>query len=312
MKISTIIPVYNAAPYLRRCVESLLATHDSDLEVIIIDDGSQDGSVELGALLQRECPEVVRFARHPKGENRGVSATRNLGFELSTGEWIALLDADDYVMPHRFESARAILSERDDVDGVYQLSEMQYATQQARQTWWSTVSKFGFTQAVEPGELIFELLRGKCWATSAIVFRRTLLDRAGLFAPHLKLAEDCHLWFRMAIAGQLVAGDLSKPVSVYWRHENSAHQPSARLRIPMVRAMSAFIGWMKAHHPDDERLKRISQQIHDYILQGIFNARTAGDRRLAWDMAVDSLFCHPSLLTSGRWCGQLLRLALGR
>lgn len=312
MRISSIIPVYNAAPYLRRAVESLLVTHDANLEIVIVDDGSTDGSVQLGEQLQQELPGVVRFAQHPAGENRGVSATRNLGFEVSTGEWLALLDADDYVLPHRFESARKILSSRLDVDGVYQLCGIEFETDQARQSWWNTSDLFGFSHWIQPRELIFELLRGQCWATSAIVFRRTLLNRTGLFDPHLKLAEDCHLWFRMAIAGNLIPGDLSQPVSVYWRHEDSAHQPSPRMRLPMVRAMTEFLKWMKANYSHDDRLSRVSKQITEYILQGIFSARMAGDRRLASHMAFESAYRHAPVLTSRKWYGQLLRIALGR
>ncbi|HET6422245.1 MAG TPA: glycosyltransferase family A protein, partial [Planctomycetaceae bacterium] len=189
MKISTIIPVYNGAAYLRRAVDSLLATRDPDLEIVIVDDGSQDDSAAIADALQHEFPGCVRFARHPRGENRGVSATRNAGIQVSTGEWLALLDADDYVRPHRFDSARSILSTRPEVDGVYQLCEMEFATEQARQTWWNTKTTFGFEQPIDPQELIFALLRGACWATSAVVFRRSLLGRTGMFDPQLKLAE---------------------------------------------------------------------------------------------------------------------------
>ena len=167
MKISTIIPAYNCEPYLRRAVESLLATEYPDLEIVIVDDGSRDKTLAVAESLQREHPQVVRVLTHPGGRNRGVSATRNLGIESSTGEWLSLLDADDYVYQHRFDSARAILSEQPDVDGVYQLCELVFADEQARQGWWAGQTIFGFTQAIPPERLIFELLRGYCWATSA-------------------------------------------------------------------------------------------------------------------------------------------------
>lgn len=312
MRISTIIPVYNAAAYLRRAVESLIATRDPDLEIVLVDDGSRDDSVKIAQALQQEHPQCIRIAAHPGGENCGVSATRNLGIEISTGEWLALLDADDYVYPHRFQSARDILSERPDVDGVYQLCGMEFATETARQNWWSTNMTFGFDHPVEPPRLIFELLRGTCWATSAIVFRRSLLSRTGLFDPQLKLAEDCHLWFRMAIAGTLVAGDLSTPVSVYWRHEESAHQPSPKLRIPMIRAMTAFRQWMQAYDPHDLRYAEVSRQITEYILQGISTARSGGHRQLAWQIALESACRHTALVTYRRWYGHVARMALGR
>ncbi len=312
MRISTVIPVYNAEATLRRAVESLLATRDPDLEIVLVDDGSRDGSRDVAQALQQEHSECVRTATHPGGENRGVSATRNLGIEISSGEWLALLDADDYVHPYRFLSARTILSQKPEIDGVYQLCALEFADDHARECWWNEKTTFGFDRAIDPVELIFELLRSVCWATSAIVFRRSLLQRTGGFDPRLKLAEDCHLWFRMAMAGTLAAGDLSQPVSVYWRHGDSAHQPSPELRIPMIRAMTSFRRWMLTHCPHDPRVARVSRQIAEYILQGISTARTGGHRQLAWQIALESACRYAPLVTYRRWYGHVARMALGR
>ena len=312
MKISTIIPAYNCEPYLRRAVESLLATQYPDLEIVIVDDGSRDQTLAVAESLQREHPQVVRVWTHPGGRNRGVSATRNLGIESSTGEWLSLLDADDYVYPHRFDSARAILSEQPDVDGVYQLCELVFADEQARQGWWAGQTTFGFTQAIPPERLVFELLRGYCWATSSLVFRRSLLAKAGLFDPKLKLSEDCHLWFRMAVSGKLVAGDLQRPVSAYWRHGASAYQPSAALRLDLIRAMSSFARWLRVAQPRDPRLPEIRRSIANYILTGISEARTNRQRQLAWSIALKSAGMFPQLTSYRSWYGHLARMTLGR
>lgn len=311
MKISTIIPAFNCEAYLRRAVESLLATNDPDQEIVIVDDGSRDATLEIAHALQNEHPRIISVKTHPGGGNCGVSTTRNRGIEHSTGELIALLDADDYIYPHRFESARAILSENPDVDGVYQLSVLEFANDQARRAWWDDKLTFGFTTAIPPERLIFELLRGHCWATSAIVFRRSLLNRAGVFEPNLRLSEDCHLWFRMAIAGKLVAGDLSRPVSVYWRHGESAHQPSPELRLPMIHAMTSFWRWLKLNAPLDPRCHEISRSISEYILHGISSSRTTGRRQLAWKIAMASAWRFSPVMAYRRWYGHVARMALG-
>lgn len=92
-KISVIVPVYNTERYLRRCVESILAQTYTDFELLLIDDGSTDGSAaicdEYAALDPR-----VRVFHKPNG---GVSSARNLGLDHACGQWITFCDADDYV-----------------------------------------------------------------------------------------------------------------------------------------------------------------------------------------------------------------------
>ncbi len=312
MKISTVIPAYNSAKYLRRAVESLLATKDANHEIVIVEDGSTDGTLEVARTLQREYAEIVRLMTHPGGQNRGVSASRNLGIEYSTGELIALLDADDYVYPHRYQSARDILATNPEVDGVYQLCALEFEDELARTGWWDDRRTFGFENAIQPDQLILQLLRGTCWATSAIVFRRSLLARAGRFDTARKLAEDCHLWFRMATVGKLVAGDLSQPVSVYWRHGESAYQPDPKLRINMIRAMTSFWHWVTTHFPSTPKRREISQSIAEYILYGMDSARKSGQRTLAWQVALESAWRYRPLMRQRRWYGQMARMALGR
>ena len=97
--ISIIVPVYNAAPYLSVCIESILNQTYKDLELILINDGSKDNSGEIcdDYALRDNRIKVV----HKK--NGGVSSARNAGLELATGEYIGWVDADDYIEPDMFE-----------------------------------------------------------------------------------------------------------------------------------------------------------------------------------------------------------------
>ncbi len=311
-KFSVIMPAYNAEPYLRRAVESLLATSERELEVLIVDDGSRDRTLEVARELAAEFPRVVRVLTHPGGGNRGVSETRNVGLRASSGEWVAFLDADDFVYPHRFESARQILTSRPDVDGVHQLCEVVYADEAAKAGWWSEQPWMGFERPIVSDELIFELLRGMTWATSAIVLRRECLDRAGLFDPSLKIAEDCHLWFRVAVTSRIVSGDLSRPVSAYWRHRSSAYQASPKLRLNMIRVMTRFERWLGKTCPNDPRRAAISRRIAGYILDGIAEARLRGEREWAWSLALRSAGLYPQVACYKRWYGHVARMAVGR
>lgn len=97
MRFSVIIPVYNVAPYLRDCLDSVLtASRGYEVEVLAIDDGSTDGSSEI---LDSYKPRVIVEHR----SNGGVSAARNRALELATGDWIVFVDADDFVRETIFE-----------------------------------------------------------------------------------------------------------------------------------------------------------------------------------------------------------------
>ena len=308
LRISTIVPAYNCAAYLERAVDSLRATGYPDLEIVIVDDGSTDGTWDVARRLAATHAGRVLACCHPSRANRGVSATRNLGIAQSRGELIALLDADDYVYPNRFESAVRILSEHSDVDGVYQTCEVAFADETAEQRWFKDAPLFGFTEAIAPAQLLPRLLTGMCWATSAILFRRSILERTGLFHPRLSIAEDCHLWMRMACAGTLVAGDLSRPVSVYWRRNDSAYQPSPCRRLQMIRAMASFLRWLRRRDPNDDRLAAATRCVEDYILGAIIAARSHGECRVAWSVALTAFLCFPRVALRRQFAGNLARM----
>lgn len=107
-KFSIIIPVYNVAPYLRECLDSVLAQTLTDWEAICVDDGSTDGS---GAILDEYAARDQRF-RVIHQKNAGVGAARNAGLEIAKGEWICFADGDDALLPSAFEILDGVTSRR--------------------------------------------------------------------------------------------------------------------------------------------------------------------------------------------------------
>lgn len=100
-RVSVIVPVYNGERYLDKCIESILGQTHTDLELILIDDGSIDGS---GAICDRWAEKDIRVkVIHQK--NQGVSAARNAGLELATGDFVGFVDADDEIAPETYETA---------------------------------------------------------------------------------------------------------------------------------------------------------------------------------------------------------------
>lgn len=94
-KVSFIVPVYNAGPYLATCIYSILDLDYKDTEIIIIDDGSSDNSCEIG----KSFENIDTRVKHLIQSNKGASAARNRGLEVATGDWIVFVDADDWIEP---------------------------------------------------------------------------------------------------------------------------------------------------------------------------------------------------------------------
>lgn len=119
-QISVIIPVYNAELYLRECVESILNQNFPSLEVLLIDDGSKDGSPQLCDQLAAENAQVYTIHQ----ENGGVSRARNRGIEEAKGEYITFVDADDYFLPGALHKMWSFVEAHPGVDIVSSSIEM--------------------------------------------------------------------------------------------------------------------------------------------------------------------------------------------
>ena len=94
MKFSVVIPVYNVKEYLEKCVQSVLAQHSDEYEIILVDDGSTDGSGELCDALAARTPEKIRVVHKTNG---GLGDARNVGLEHARGDYLVFLDSDDYI-----------------------------------------------------------------------------------------------------------------------------------------------------------------------------------------------------------------------
>ena len=92
-KISVIIPIYNVEKYLKRCIESIIKQTYSNLEIILVDDGSPDGCAKICDEYKNKDERIVVI--HKK--NGGLSDARNAGLKVATGEIISYIDSDDYV-----------------------------------------------------------------------------------------------------------------------------------------------------------------------------------------------------------------------
>lgn len=98
-KVSVIVPVYNTQKYLRTCLDSLVHQTLKDIEIVVVDDGSTDGSTDIIREYSEKYPEIIKAFYN---KNSGVSASRNFGISKATGKYIGFVDSDDYVKRELF------------------------------------------------------------------------------------------------------------------------------------------------------------------------------------------------------------------
>lgn len=117
--ISVIVPIYNVRPYLNRCIDSLINQTCKNIEILLIDDCSADGSDVIAKEYEDRYPKYCRFIK--RKENGGLSAARNTGIDHATGEWLAFVDSDDWVSEDYLESMKEV-GEKDGADIVVNCS----------------------------------------------------------------------------------------------------------------------------------------------------------------------------------------------
>jgi glycosyltransferase involved in cell wall biosynthesis len=183
--VSVIMPVFNVAPFVRLAVDSVLSQGFSDLELIVVDDGSTDGSLET---LQRVRDSRVRIISQP---NAGSSAARNTGIQEACARYISFIDGDDLWLPQKLCTHIAFMEGHPGVDLTFSRSEV--IDEKGRHTG-------RFSRRVS-GLVSFEqlLVENVVANGSAVVLRREVLDKAGHFDVTLRASVDHDVWLRVAL-----------------------------------------------------------------------------------------------------------------
>jgi len=198
-RVSVIIPVYNAASTVAGAIESVLAQTFTDFEIIAIDNGSIDRSLDVLA----QYSGRIKILKEPK---RGPSAARNTGVRASSGEYLAFLDADDWWRPTMLE--RTVQALDGDPDSVLVFTDLALADSTGREQMASLVGESHPPTVDEMLERLWPIL------PSAVLMRRRAFDLAGGFDEALIAFEDVYLWLRAREYGNFRY--LAEPLAV-WR-----------------------------------------------------------------------------------------------
>jgi len=192
--ISVVIPLYNKIDFISACVDSVLNQTHKPGEIIIIDDGSTDGS---GYFVQQHYGDKVRLI---KQNNQGVSVARNTGIDSAQCEYVALLDADDQWNKNFLNKISQLIMDFSDCDVFATAYQLIYPEQTKTPDFHNLTDSFNgkITNYFKHSMNDWSIL-----TSSSTVIRKSTLLKVGKFKPNLRLGEDTDLWCRLALNAKI-------------------------------------------------------------------------------------------------------------
>ena len=304
MKFSVVIPLYNKASYVCCAVQSVLDQSLTDLEVIVVDDGSSDGGADLVKAMADSRIHVV----HQK--NAGVSAARNRGISLAQGEWVAFLDADDWHHPQHLACLLNAGKACPDADAVATDFCMIADSKGAWPPPWPYCTLTPDVERIT--DLPHRWMMGPTLCSSSVAVRRQRLEQMQpCFPPGESQAEDLDFWFRL---GEQTPIALAHAPLVAYRVEVSGSLTAAHPVIKIPRSLErmearAFSGamkpaqrrsalWFLAQHK--LTLARLALSSGERVegLKWLFRGRHAATSKRWWLTAAMACFCPKGLVAS--------------
>jgi glycosyltransferase involved in cell wall biosynthesis len=201
--VSSVISFLNAEKFIEEAIESVVAQTYDYWELLLVDDGSTDDSTQFALRYAERFPEKIRYLEHPGHQNRGLSASRNLGISQAKGEYINFLDADDVWFSHTLEQQVAILSSHPEAGMVYGSSLYWFSwtgnPEDIQRDFRDFVEECGVqpNTLIEPPELLRVFLRrdkgpcvfGSVPAPSSLIVRREVARSVGGFEEQFHQAR---------------------------------------------------------------------------------------------------------------------------
>ena len=228
--VSVVVPAYNCAPYITDALKSASSQSERDLEIIVVDDGSNDSTL---ALAQRAAADDVRITVLTQSHSGKPAIARNRGLSLARGQFVSFLDADDLYHAEKLELQLAVFAQSMDLDVVFH--DVKYIDASGGDLTGTYLERAGFPDAVlarsrplaastwvcnERALFAFMCTRVSTLHPSSVLVRRSRLAREEILFPEdLTVGEDIDLWFRLVASGGV--GYVDRTLSSYRQHARS-------------------------------------------------------------------------------------------
>ncbi len=241
MEISVVIPTFNRAHTLKRCVDSVLSQSYSPFEILVVDDGSTDDTSEI---LKTYGDKIIVF----KTENSGVSAARNYAIARSKGGWVALLDSDDEWLPNRLQEQVDYLKIFPNIKLVH--GEEIWVRNGKRVNPKKIHKKSG-------GYIYQNCLPLCCISPSASLIKKEILEEFGGFDEAFPVCEDYDLWLK--ITSKYEVGYIETAIiTKYGGHEDQLSRKFFAMDLWRVRSMKRMLN---SNLAGEDRLATLNELI---------------------------------------------------
>ncbi len=222
--ISVVIPTYNRRKTIGRSIDSVLNQTLFPSEIIVVDDGSTDGTSDY---IQSNFPSI----RLLQQTNKGVSSARNMGIRSSNSDWVALLDSDDEWFPQKLEKQVMTLSQSPDIKFCH--TEEIWIRNGVRVNQMKKHQKYG-------GHIFFKCLDMCRISPSSVLFHQSILDDVGYFDKDLKVCEDYDLWLRITAKFPVLYIDESL-IKKYGGHEDQLSRVKDGIESHRIKVLEKLI-----------------------------------------------------------------------
>ncbi|MBH8566025.1 glycosyltransferase family 2 protein [Nostoc sp. CENA67] len=251
--VSCIIIFFNAGEkFFVEAIESVFAQTYDNWELLLVDDGSTDVSTNIALSYTQKYPEKIRYLEHKEHQNRGMSATRNLGIRHAEGEYITFLDADDIWIPQTLEEQAAILDSHPEAAMVYGPIQWWYSwtgnSKDMKRDFLDTPivsvdgSRVQIDTIVQPPTLFLLLLQMKI-CISGMLVRRQVIEKVGGFEETFRgLYEDQVFCAKVCLQFPIFVA--SKFWYKYRQHPNSCCHTVGSQKGKEYAARLAFLNWV--------------------------------------------------------------------
>lgn len=225
--VSVVIPAFNQAAFVRQAIDSVLAQSHDQVEAIVVNDGSTDGTAsQLAAYAGEPRVRVIDQA------NAGLPAARNRGLAQARGEFVTFLDADDLLDPAFVERLIAPLLAEPSLAFAY--ADVQHVDVEGRPSGDYSV---GASREVLSGDILPSLVIGGYFPPHAVLLRRSVIGDVGAFDEDLGGHADYELWLRIAASGR-TACYVDDRLAIYRQHPTSMSRDTAHMRATRERALA--------------------------------------------------------------------------
>lgn len=284
--VSVVMPAYNVAWCVGRAVDSVLAQDYGACELIVVNDGSTDKTAEVLAAYG-DAITVIHQG------NRGMSAARNAGMRAARGEYVAFLDSDDWWLPGKLSRQVELLHSRPEIGFCSTAARVENPEGKLLNLW---RCRHGRTDMLETLFAENAAIAGGC---SAVMVRKSLLDRTGLFDESLRGFEDPDLWMRLAAVSGYAC--LDEVLAVILRREKSVSGNLDAMRAAAGKSMRKNRALLPSRLQGGFWRNCLAGVYTDYAKR----AYRAGRHKLAYADTLHALILSP--LGRGRLCLGLLR-----